>query len=75
MQRIVIAGTGLSAWMAAAALTEALNREDYSVTLVGEHSVTSEFAPLGCADATFACDDLIRDALLLNESRIMAPLR
>jgi tryptophan halogenase len=72
MQRIVIAGTGLSAWMAAAALTEALNREDYSVTLVGEHSVTSEFAPLGYADATFACDDLIRDALLLNESRIIA---
>jgi tryptophan halogenase len=70
-RRIIVAGTGLSAWMAAATLAEALARDDFSIVVVGPDAVTDEFASFGQADATLATNDVFHDTLARDESRIV----
>lgn len=69
-KRIVIAGGGLAAWMAAAALTKAVNLADYSICVIGTGG--DDDAPFGAADATLPSLAGIDDAPGLDEDAIVA---
>jgi tryptophan halogenase len=51
-QRIVIAGNGLPAWMAAAVLAHAVNEDDYAINVLAISETDTFIQPFAYADAT-----------------------
>lgn len=72
VRRMVVAGGGLTAWMAALALARAVNPLDYSITVVGADGGEDCLEPFGVADATLPWPAGQPAALALDEDRIVA---
>lgn len=72
LNRIVILGSGLSAWMAAAALAEALPGAEHSIAVLDDDTLGDGAAPFGIADATLPQQDTGRVSLDLDEDRLVA---
>jgi tryptophan halogenase len=71
LQRIVIAGDGLAAWMAAAALARAVRLDDYAICVVGTGG-EEDHVSFGGADATLPLPSGCHAALELDENRLVA---
>jgi tryptophan 7-halogenase len=72
LNRIVILGSGLAAWMAAAALGEALPRDLYLVSVLDDGTLGDDATPAGIADATLPQEDTGRVSVDLDEDRLIA---
>jgi tryptophan halogenase len=68
----VIAGGGLTAWMAAAALARSLSPASHAITVVGADGAEDRLEPFGVADATLPWVERHHAALRLDEERIVA---
>ena len=72
VRRLVIAGGGLTAWMAAAALARSLSPGGYAIIVVGADGAEDTLEPFGVADATLPWVERHHAALRLDEERIVA---
>jgi tryptophan halogenase len=70
-RRIVIAGDGLAAWMAAAALAETVGGNDWSITVVGNGEGDEHGPAFGDADATLPMPDGCHPALDVDQDRFV----
>jgi len=75
VQRIVVVGGGLAAWMAASALRISLNSRTYSVTVIDDQSRADEFDDFGGADATMPTTDSLNATVPLDEDRICVSMK
>lgn len=69
--KIVIAGNGLPAWMAAAALARTVNKDDYAICVVTTSETDAADTPFEYADATLPLQDKF-PPLGLTENQIVA---
>lgn len=70
--RIVIAGGGLAAWLAAAALGRVLEPDGYPITVVGTGDADDRLAPYGVADAALPWPERQHAALDLDDDAVVA---
>lgn len=72
LQRIVIVGDGVAAWMAAAALARTVRLNDYSIRVIGGGECDDDLAPLTTADATLPSPSHEHGSIELDEDRLVA---
>jgi tryptophan halogenase len=70
--RIVIAGGGLAAWLAAAALGRVLEPTGYPITVVGTGDADDRLAPHGAADAMLPWPERQHAALDLDDAAVIS---
>jgi hypothetical protein len=70
--RIVIAGGGLAAWLAAAALGRVLEPAGYPITVVGTGDGDDRLAPYGAADAALPWPERQHVALDLDDEAVVS---
>lgn len=72
LQRMVIVGDGLGAWMTAAALARTVRLEDYSIRVIGLVEADGGLAPLNAADATLPSSNQEHASIELDEATLVA---
>ena len=70
--RIVVAGGGLAAWLAAAALGRVLDPDAYPITVVGTADADDRLEPFGAADARLPWPERQHAALDLDDDAVVS---
>lgn len=73
-QAIVIVGNGLAAWLTAATLAQAVNADDYSITVIGSDEAGDSLTPFIYADSTLPSKISFLQAAGLDEDLVIAKI-